>query len=69
MTLARAALYAQGVDVYLAPTWDNWDIERADPAAHRQRGPDLRDRGHLLHPRRRLPPDLPGRADLYNVRR
>jgi nitrilase len=25
MPLARAALYAQGIDVYLAPTWDNSD--------------------------------------------
>jgi nitrilase len=23
MPLARAALYAQGIDVYLVPTWDN----------------------------------------------
>ncbi len=26
MPLARAALYAQGIDVYLAPTWDNSDM-------------------------------------------
>jgi nitrilase len=26
MPLARAALYAQGIDVYLAPTWDNTDV-------------------------------------------
>ena len=26
MPLARAAMYAQGVDVYLAPTWDNSDV-------------------------------------------
>ena len=25
MPLARAAIYAQGVDIYLAPTWDNSD--------------------------------------------
>jgi nitrilase len=25
MPLARAALYAQGIDIYLAPTWDNGD--------------------------------------------
>src|SRR5438552_2608829 len=26
MPLARAALYGQGLDVYLAPTWDNSDV-------------------------------------------
>ena len=26
MPLARAALYAQGIDVYLAPTWDNSEV-------------------------------------------
>lgn len=26
MPLAWAALYAQGIDVYLAPTWDNSDV-------------------------------------------
>ncbi len=26
MPLARAALYAQGLDVYIAPTWDNSDV-------------------------------------------
>jgi nitrilase len=26
MPLARAALYTQGIDVYLAPTWDNSDV-------------------------------------------
>jgi hypothetical protein len=26
MPLARAALYARGVDIYVAPTWDNSDV-------------------------------------------
>jgi nitrilase len=26
MPLARAALYARGIDIYLAPTWDNSDV-------------------------------------------
>lgn len=29
MPLARAAMYAQGVDIYLAPTWDNDDTWQA----------------------------------------
>jgi nitrilase len=65
MPLARAALYAQGVDVYLAPTWDNSDVWV----------PTLR---HIAREGRTyvigvtsciraadLPADLPGRASLY----
>jgi nitrilase len=65
MPLARAALYAQGVDIYLAPTWDNSDAWV----------PTLR---HIAKEGRTyvigvtsclrasdLPAGLPGRADLY----
>jgi len=65
MPLARTALYAQGVDVYLAPTWDNSDVWV----------PTLR---HIAREGRTyvigvtsciraadLPSDLPGRAALY----
>ena len=65
MPLARTALYAQGVDIYLAPTWDNSDVWV----------PTLR---HIAKEGRTyvigvtsciraadLPADLPGRAALY----
>jgi nitrilase len=65
MPLARAALYAQGIDVYLAPTWDNSDVWV----------PTLR---HIAREGRTyvigvtscisaadLPADLPGRSGLY----
>jgi Predicted amidohydrolase len=65
MPLARAALYAQGIDVYLAPTWDNSDVWV----------PTLR---HIAREGRTyvigvtscisaadLPADLPGRDRLY----
>ena len=65
MPLARAALYAQGIDVYLAPTWDNSEVWV----------PTLR---HIAKEGRTyvvgvtsclraadLPADLPGRAALY----
>jgi nitrilase len=65
MPLARAALYAQGIDVYLAPTWDNSEVWV----------PTLR---HIAREGRTyvigvtsciratdLPADLPGRAALY----
>ncbi|HTT00373.1 MAG TPA: carbon-nitrogen hydrolase family protein [Streptosporangiaceae bacterium] len=65
MPLARAALYARGVDIYLAPTWDNSDVWV----------PTLR---HIAKEGRTyvlgitsciratdLPEDLPGRAELY----
>jgi nitrilase len=65
MPLARAALYAQGVEVYLAPTWDNSEVWV----------PTLR---HIAKEGRTyvigvtsciratdLPAGLPGRASLY----
>jgi nitrilase len=65
MPLARSALYAQGIDIYLAPTWDNSEVWI----------PTLR---HIAKEGRTyvvgvtaciratdLPEDLPGRADLY----
>jgi len=65
MPLARSALYAQGIDIYLAPTWDNSEVWI----------PTLR---HIAKEGRTyvvgvtaciratdLPGDLPGRADLY----
>ena len=65
MPLARAALYAQGVDVYLAPTWDRSEVWV----------PTLR---HIAREGRTyvigvtscisaadLPADLPGRDGLY----
>ena len=65
MPLARAALYAQGIDVYLAPTWDNSEVWV----------PTLR---HIAREGRTyvlgvtsclratdLPAGLPGRAGLY----
>jgi nitrilase len=65
MPLARTALYAQGVELYLAPTWDNSDVWV----------PTLR---HIAKEGRTyvlgvtsclraadLPADLPGRTELY----
>ena len=65
MPLARAAMYAQGVDVYLAPTWDNSDVWV----------PTLR---HIAREGRifvvgvtpvirgsDIPKEIPGRDDLY----
>jgi nitrilase len=65
MPLARAALYSRGVDIYLAPTWDNSDVWV----------PTLR---HIAKEGRTyvigitaclraadLPASLPGRAELY----
>lgn len=65
MPLARAAMYEQGIDILLAPTWDNskvWPLSMQHIAKEGrcyvvgitscQRGADV-------------PSDLPGRDDLY----
>jgi nitrilase len=66
MPLARAAMYEQGIDVLLAPTWDNsavWPLSMQHIAKEGrcyvlgitscQRGADV-------------PADLPGRDDMYD---
>src|SRR3990170_1925257 len=65
MPLARAAMYAQGIDIYLAPTWDNSDMWvptlrhiakegriHVIAVTFCQRGSDI-------------PADLPGAGDMY----
>jgi nitrilase len=44
MPLARFAMYAKGIDVWCAPTWDNSDGWISTPSPHRARGSRLRDR-------------------------
>jgi nitrilase len=66
MPLARAAMYEQGIDVLLAPTWDNsdvWPLSMQHIAKEGrcyvvgitscQRGSDV-------------PSDIPGRDDIYS---
>ncbi len=65
MALARYALYAQGLDVYLAPTWDNSETWTASMRHIAKEGrvyvigvaPCLRGSD--------VPPSLPGRDELY----
>jgi nitrilase len=65
MPLARAALYAQGVDIYLAPTWDNSEV---GPSTMQHIAKEGRvfvvGVNHCLRASQ-LPDDLPGRHDLY----
>lgn len=65
MPLARYALYAQGVEIYLAPTYDSgegWNGTMSHIA--REGCCWVVGCGNLLHARD-LPEDLPGRAELY----
>jgi nitrilase len=65
MPLARAAVYAQGVDIYLAPTWDNSDtwVPTLQHIAVEGRmhvvGITMCIRGSDI------PADIPGRDDIY----
>lgn len=65
MPLARAAVYAQGVDVYLAPTWDNSDGWVASMRHIAKEG-----RCYVLGVNSFLrgsdvPDDIPGRDEVY----
>jgi len=65
MPLARAAVYAQGVDIYLAPTWDD-----TEPWIATLRHIAREGRVHVIgincaQRAADLPPDTPGRDELY----
>ena len=65
MPLARAAMYAQGIDVYLAPTWDNSDTWVASMRHIAKEG-----RMHVLGINfcirgSDVPADIPGRDAIY----
>ena len=65
MPLARAAMYEQGVDILLAPTWDNSDVWVASMRHIAKEG-----RCYVLGITSCLratdvPADLPGRDDIY----
>jgi nitrilase len=65
MPLARAALYAQDVQVHLAPTWDTSDVWVPTLRHIAKEGRTfVVGCCQVLHSRD-LPDDLPGRRDLY----
>ncbi len=65
MPLARAALYAQGVAIYLAPTWDNSDVWVPTLRHIAKEGRTYVIGVTACQRATDLPADLPGRADLY----
>lgn len=65
MPLARAALYAQGIDVYVAPTWDNSDVW-VSTLRHIAKEGRIYVVGVTACLRGAdVPADLPGRDELY----
>jgi len=65
MPLARYAMYAQGIDIYLAPTWDNSDMW-VPTMRHIAKEGRIHVVGVTFCLRGRdVPADLPGRDDLY----
>lgn len=64
MPLARAALYGQGVQIYLAPTWDNSD-EWVPTLRHIAKEGGCHVIGVTPFLRGSDVPDIPGRDELY----
>jgi nitrilase len=65
MPLARAALYARGVDVYLAPTWDTSDCWLATLRHIAKEGRVVVVGTNSFLRGTDVPATLPGRDDLY----
>jgi nitrilase len=65
MPLARAALFAQGVDLYLAPTWDSSDVWPATLRHVAKEGRVFVIGANSLLRGSDIPEHLPYRAELY----
>jgi nitrilase len=65
MPLARAAMYAQGIDVYLAPTWDNSDMWVPSMRHIAKEGRIFVVGVTACIKASDVPADIPGRSDLY----
>ena len=65
MPLARAALYGAGVDIYLAPTWDNSDVWIASMRHIAKEGRVFVVAVNYCLRGSDVPADVPGRDDLY----
>ena len=65
MPLARAALYAQGIDLYLAPTWDHGEGWLASMQHIAREARCWVAAPAICVQAREMPDALPGRAQLY----
>ena len=65
MPLARAAMYAQGIDVYLAPTWDNSDTWVSSLRHIAKEGRCYVIGVNFCMCGSDVPPHIPGRDDVY----
>lgn len=65
MPLARAAMYAQGVDVYVAPTWDNSDVWVPTMRHIAREGRIYVIGVNFCLRASDVPADVPGRDELY----
>ena len=65
MPLARAALYAQGIDIWVAPTWDNSDVWVATLRHIAKEGRVFVIGVNFCIKGSDVPADIPGRDALY----
>ena len=65
MPLARAAMYAKGIDIWVAPTWDNSDTWVATLRHIAKEGRQYVIGVAPLMRGSDVPPTIPGREDLY----
>lgn len=65
MPLARFALYADGMDMFIAPTWDHGDVWRASMQLFAKEGGCYVVSAATALQASDIPDDLPGKSELY----